>query len=126
MVLPQHVKKFIEANIDYIENEDWESLFKNWYIFGNDYYWEELVDCLNHAGIDILSTSVHARQNVILNISKALIANLLTTSSRITVNSMFEALRCYLGLEDEVLEHIFDQAAKSEGLARATNGWYRL
>lgn len=126
MNLPEQVKKFIEANIDYIENEDWGKLFANWYIFGNEYYWEDFVDCLNHAGIDILSTSVKARQDVILMISKALIANLLTTSSRITVNSMFEALRCDLGLEDEVLEHIFDQAAKSEGLARATNGWYRV
>ena len=38
MKLPEPVKRFIELNIDFIDNDDWYKVFVNWYTNGDDYY----------------------------------------------------------------------------------------
>ena len=42
----QAVKEFIEYNIDLIEKQNWEEVFKNWYLYNTDYYFEDVMDVL--------------------------------------------------------------------------------
>ena len=66
------LKRFIEDNIEYIENNDWDQLFKEWY---NLYacvdpqidaeYLKELFKSLQMAGIDCKEQSRDARTHIV-------------------------------------------------------------
>ena len=125
MKLPEPVKRFIELNIDFIEQEDWYKVFVNWYTNGDDYYLYEFFEALEKAGINIYEFA-DIRKKIIEQMIRATLQKYLQTSNKVTKSYIEESLASHLGLPyDDILE-IFDKVAKEMGLTKATNGWYRL
>lgn len=122
MKLPEPVKRFIELNIDYIEQDKWYEVFVNWYTNGNDYYLFEFVEALNEAGINYSDE----RKRVIEQMSKYIFEDKLKSSNRITESDMGDSLASDLGLTYYDIMEIFDKVAKDLHLTKAINGWYRL
>ena len=125
MKLSEPVKRFIELNIDFIEQEDWYKVFINWYTNGNDYYLYEFFEALDESGINIYEFA-DIRKKIIEQMIRATLQKYLQTSNKVTKSYIEESLASHLGLPyDDILE-IFDKVAKDMGLTKATNGWYRL
>lgn len=125
MKLPEPVKRFIELNIDFIEQDKWYEVFVNWYTNGNDYYLFEFIEALLEAGIDI-DDYADERKRVIAQMSKYIFEDKLKSSNRITKSDMGESLASDLGLTYDDIMEIFDKVAKDMQLTKATNGWYRV
>ena len=125
MKLPEPVKRFIELNIDFIEQDKWYEVFVNWYTNGNDYYLFEFIEALLEAGIDI-DDYADERKRVIAQMSKYIFEDKLKSSNRITKSDVEESLASDLGLSYDDIMEIFDEVAKDLRLTKATNGWYRL
>ena len=131
MKLPEPVKRFIELNIDFIENDDWYKVFVNWYTNGDDYYLFEFIEALKEAGINI-DDYADERKKVIEQMSKYIFEDTLKSSNRISRNGAEMELASDLGLSYDDITEIFDKVAKDLKLAKATNGakvivgWHRL
>jgi hypothetical protein len=125
MKLPDPVKRFIELNIDFIEQDKWYEVFVNWYTNGSDYYLFELIEALKEAGINI-DDYANERKRVIEQMSKYIFEDKLKSSNRITKSDMGESLASDLGLTYDDIMEIFDKVAKDLQLTKAINGWYRL
>ena len=125
MKLPEPVKRFIELNIDFIEQDKWYEVFVNWYTNGNDYYLFEFIEALREAGINI-DDYADERKRVIEQMSKYIFEDKLKLSNRITKSDMGESLASDLGLTYDDIVEIFDEVAKDLHLTKAINGWYRL
>lgn len=125
MKLPEPVKRFIELNIDFIEQDKWYEVFVNWYTNGNDYYLFEFVGALKEAGINIDDYD-DERKRVIEQMSKYIFEDKLKSSNRVTKSAIAESLASDLYLPYDEIVKIFDKVAKDLQLTKATNGWYRL
>lgn len=125
MSLPEQVKRFIELNIDYIEQDRWYEVFVNWYTNGNDYYLFEFIEALKEAGINI-DDYEDERKRVIKQVSKYIFQDKLKSSNRVTKSDMGESLASDLGLSYDDIMKIFDEVAKELNLTRSINGWYRV
>ena len=125
MKLPEPVRRFIELNIDFIEQDKWYEVFVNWYTNGNDYYLFEFIEALKEAGINI-DDYADERKKVIEQMSKYIFEDKLKSSNRITKSDMGESLASDLGLTYDDIMEIFDEVAKDLHLTKAINGWYRL
>ena len=125
MKLPEPVKRFIELNIDFIEQDKWYEVFVNWYTNGNDYYLYEFFEALDEAGINIHEFA-DTRKKIIEQMIRATLQKYLQTSNKVTKSYIEESLASDLGLPyDDVIE-IIDNVTKELGLTKATNGWYIL
>ena len=125
MKLPEPVKRFIELNIDFIEQNKWYEVFVNWYTNGNDYYLFEFIEALKEAGINI-DDYAEVRKVVLEQMSKYIFEDKLKSSNRITKSQAEEELASDLGLAYDDIMEIFDKVARDLKLTKATNGWYRL
>ena len=125
MKLPEPVKRFIELNIDFIEQDKWYEVFVNWYTNGNDYYLFEFIEALKEAGINI-DDYAEVRKVVLERMSKYIFEDKLKSSDRITKSQVEMELASDLGLAYDDIMKIFDKVARDMKLSEATNGWYRL
>lgn len=125
MKLPEPVKRFIELNIDFIEQDKWYEVFVNWYTNGNDYYLFEFIEALNEAGINIADYA-DERKRVIEQMSRYIFEDKLKLSNRVTKIEAVESVASDLGLDYNSIMKIFDKVAKDLKLTKATNGWYKL
>lgn len=122
----QEVKDFIEYNIDLIEEQNWKELFKNWYIYNKDYYFEDMMHVLKVAEPDIWKASWEARSNVLHMIAISVFTNMSQNRKTITLQDIGKELNSLFGVEGQDLINILDQAAKDAGLAKSPYGWYRV
>lgn len=120
------VKLFIEHNIDYIEENDWETFFKNWYIYNKDYYFEDLIEIFEQAGIDVWEESYEARAKILRNIAKNVFTNLSSRRATVTFQDIGSELSSLMGFEGQELVEVLNIAAKSVGLIKTDKGWERL
>ena len=125
MKLPEPVKRFIELNIDFIEQNMWYEVFVNWYTNGDDYYLFEFIEALKEAGINIDDYS-EVRKVVIEQMSKYIFEDKLKSSNRINRSQVSMELASDLGLPNDDIMQIFDKVARDMKLAKAINGWYRV
>ena len=125
MKLPEPVKRFIELNIDFIEQDRWYEVFVNWYTNADDYYLFEFIEALTEAGINI-DDYADERKRVVEQMSKYIFEDKLKSSNRITKIDAETELASDLGLPYDDIMEIFDKVAKDLHLTKATNGWYRL
>ena len=125
MKLPEPVKRFIELNIDFIEQDKWYEVFVNWYTNGNDYYLFELIEALKKAGINI-DDYADERKRVVEQMSNYIFEDKLKSSNRIAKSQAEMELASDLGLPHEDIMKIFDKVARDMKLSKAINGWYRL
>ena len=125
MKLPEPVKRFIELNIDLIEQDKWYEVFVNWYTNGNDYYIFEFFDALDKAGINIYEFA-DTRKKIIEEMSKYVFEDKLKSSNKVTKSYLEGSLASYLGLPYDAIVKIFDKVANDMQLTEAKDGWYRL
>ena len=125
MKLPEPVKRFIELNIDFIEQDKWYEVFVNWYTNGDDYYLYEFFEALDEAGINIHEFA-DVRKKIIEQMIRATLTDYLQIADRVTKSYMEESLASHLGLPYDDIIEIIDKVTKELGLTKATNGWYRL
>ena len=119
----EDVKEFIEYNIDYIDKHDWETVFKNWYIYDKDYYFDDFIGVLEQANIDVIEESRVARTNVLQGISKIIFSNLSQMYKLITFDMVYEKLNSLLGFDGQEFIRVLTPSAKSVGLVRCPEGW---
>lgn len=121
----QAVKDFIEHNIDYIDKHDWETVFKNWYIYKRDYYFDDFIEILEQADIDVWKESYEARAKILQNIAQAVFTNLSSSGVTVTFEDMGTELSSLMGFEGQELINVLNMAANSVGLIKTDKGWKR-
>ena len=119
------VKEFIEDNIDDIEKQDWETVFKNWYTDGDDYYFDDLIQTFRQANIDVFEEAKAARANVLQSESKIIFSNLSQMFNMITFYMVYEELNSLLGFERQEFVKVLTPSARAVGLVRCSEGWKR-
>ena len=121
----QAVKEFIEYNIDYIDKHDWDTVFKNWYIYNRDYYFDDFIEILEQADIDVWKESYEVRAKILQNIARAVFTNLSSSGVTVTFEDMGTELSSLMGFEGQELIDVLSLAANSVGLVKTDNGWKR-
>ena len=125
MKLPEPVKRFIELNIDFIEQDKWYEVFVNWYTNGDDYYLFEFIEALNQAGINIEDYK-QERKKIIEQMIRATLQKYLAKLDKVTQAYIEQSLASDLGLSYQDIQEIIDKVTKELNLRKATNGWYVL
>ena len=123
MKLLEPVKYFIEDNIEYIDKHDWKTVFKNWYIYDKEYCFDDFIEALEQAGIDVIEESRAARVYVLQGVSKVIFSNLSQMYKMITFDMMFEELNSLLGFEGQEFIRVLTPSARAIGLVRCSEGW---
>lgn len=121
----QAVKEFIEYNIDYIDKHDWETVFKNWYIYNKDYYFDDFIDILEQADIAVWEESYEIRTKILQNIARNIFTNLSSQGVTVTFQDMGSELSSLMGFEGQELIDVLTLAANSVGLVKSDKGWKR-
>jgi hypothetical protein len=121
----QAVKEFIEDNIELIDDGNWKEVFLNWYRYNNDYYFDEFIEILEHAGIDVLKESYVARARLLGDLAQMRFLYLITLYRTVTFEKIGEELSSLLGFEGQELINILDKAAVSANLIRSDKGWVK-
>ena len=124
--MTQAVKYFIEYNIDYIDKHDWETVFKNWYIYNEDYYFDDFIETLEQAGINVWKESYEARAKVLQKIAKNVFTNLSSGGVTVTFEDIGTELSSLMEFEGQELVDVLNIAAISAGLIKTAKGWKRL
>lgn len=119
------VKYFIEHNIDHIEKHDWREVFLNWYAYNKDYYFDEFIEILEQAGIDVWKESYEARARLLGDLAQMRFLHLITLYRTVTFEKIGEELSSLLGFEGQELINILDKAAVSANLIRSDKGWVK-
>ena len=119
------VKYFIEHNIDHIEKHDWREVFLNWYAYNKDYYFDEFIEILEQAGIDVWKESYEARARLLDDLAQMRFLHLITLYRTVTFEKIGEELSSLLGFEGQELINILDKAAVSANLIRSDKGWVK-
>ena len=125
MKLPEPVKRFIELNIDFIEQNKWYEVFVNWYTNGDDYYLFEFIEALNQAGINIEDYK-QERKKIIEQMIRATLQKYLAKLNKVTKAYIEQSLASDLGLSYQDIQEIIDKVTEELNLRKATNGWYVL
>lgn len=113
------VKKFIEDNINAIDEGDWYEVFSTWY----DHVWsgsgttEQLLDVFSSCGI---SPSVKARENIISDRLTEFFQNWIQDIKQRTTNEKRlnvvyisdDVIHNYLGLPPSVVDSLIHEVAK--------------
>jgi hypothetical protein len=123
--MTKDVKEFIEYNIDYIEKDDWKTVFKNWYIYNKDYYFDDFMDTLEQAGIDVWKESYEVRAKILQQIAKNVFTNLSSRGVIVTFHDIGSELSSLMGFKGQELVHILDMAANSIGMIKTDKGWFK-
>lgn len=111
------VKKFIEDNISYIENQNWKLFFTNWYIANVDYWWDDLIDVLKIVDENILEVTIETRKQLFIDFSRMIIAAFKPKQRSISKAQILELMQSVFGFEDLCdLYAMIDEAAATEGL----------
>lgn len=119
------VKYFIEHNIDYIDKHDWREVFLNWYAYNKNYYFDELIETLEEAGIDVWKESYEARARLLGDLAQMRFLHLITLYKTVTFEIIGEELSSLLGFEGQELMGILNRAATSANLIRSDKGWVK-
>ena len=119
----QAVKEFIEYNIDYIDKHDWDTVFKNWYIYNKDYYFDDFIEILEQADIDVWKESYEVRAKILQNIAQVVFTNLGSSGMTVTFQDMGTELSSLMGFEGQELVEVLNIAANSVGLVKTDKGW---
>ena len=131
------VKEFIEENIEYIEEYNWEQVFMNWY---QDAYGgieqdksriDELNDALWEAGITNLKETGNARKSVMTKVIDTIIENWIYLNEQGFWNGSYNYLNSLwiievelasdLGLDKDVIKQIIHNVAMSKGFTKYKN-----
>ena len=131
------VKQFIEENINYIEEYNWEMVFQNWY---NDAYGgmqqdqiriDELNDTLWEANIASLIQTLDARKAVMTEVINEIIDYWTDENERGTWNGSYNYLNSLwiidvqlasgLGLDRDVINQLIYDVAMSKGFTKYKN-----
>lgn len=118
-------KGFIESNIDYIEDENWEELVEAWYehfssgFFFADDYFTEFVETLQSAGINFITLSKNARKDFMSNLIDQILQDELESmsfrgSSEIKKSDILLQIDCVLGFTEQELDKIMEDVGEQK------------
>ena len=123
--MTEFVQGFIEANIDAIDEKDWEEVIEQWYsnasanfVYDDDEF-NELSRVMSAAGIDFMQESLKARTDFMKNLFSQILHEELEGmtwrgSSEIKKSDILMMLDSDLGFIKEELEPIMDDVAENE------------
>lgn len=121
--MTEFVKKFIESNIDAIEERDWTEVVSLWYgevvsdFTYNDDYFNEFSQIMSTAGIDFMEESLPARKSFMESILSQYLEGAVDSARyrgirEIDKNEVFMMVDSDLGFIREELEVILDDLAE--------------
>ena len=119
----QAVKEFIEYNIDYIDKHDWETVFKNWYIYNKGYYFDDFIEILEQADIDVWKESYEVRASILQKIAEVQFYTMSLRQNLVTFEDIGTVLNSLMGFEGQELVNVLNIAANSVGLIKTDKGW---
>ena len=123
--MTQAIKEFIEHNIDHIDKHDWKEVFLNWYAYNKNYYFDEFIETLEEAGIDVWKESYAARARLLGDLAQMRFSHLIRLYKTVTFEKICEELSSLLGFEGQELIDILNRAAISANLIKGKNGWVK-
>ena len=123
--MTQAIKEFIEHNIDYIDKHDWRKLFLNWYAYNKNYYFDEFIETLEEAGIDVWKESYEARARLLGDLAQMRFLHLITLYKTVTFEQIGQDMLSLLGFDGQVLIDILNRASASANLIRSDKGWVK-
>ena len=120
----EHIKNFIEENIQEIENEDWYGVFFSWYLHWATYdivkdrsLIHDLYDVLETVFDNVMFDSLDARMIIVQDAMEEYINARASNphANNISFTAADDALNSRLDLEVDTLLEIFKDAAKQCG-----------
>lgn len=116
------VKKFIEFNIDYIEDANWDNVIETFYEqFGSpfdtgDEDFKELAEILQTAGIDFMRLTEITRRQFMSNVINQILHDKLESislrgSNEINKYDILMHIDCDLGFTEQELDKIMEDVA---------------
>lgn len=116
------IKKFIEENIDIIDDQNWEKLVEAWYehfssdFFCSDDYFTEFAEVLQAAGINFMTLSENARKEFMSNLIDQILHEELESMSfrgkdEVKKFDILLDIDCYLGFTEQELDKIMEDVA---------------
>lgn len=122
--MTQLVQEFIEENIDYIEEGDWNTIIESWYELASsiftctDEQFEELTNVLETAGIDFMSQTEKTRKEFMSNLVDQILHDELESmsfrgSSEIKKSDILLHIDCALGFTEQELDKIMEDVAEN-------------
>lgn len=132
-LLEPFVAKFIEANINLIEKEDWQSVFLNWYTVAIEIWpdyeeFENFIDVLVEAGIEY---DRNVLDSVVTNILESILLGLKdqeelmddeNTTHKIFYQSVINAMNSQLGYTMRDLRNMIHDVGIKHGMAEISGG----
>ena len=123
--MTEFVQGFIEANIDSIDDKNWDEVIEQWYSnvssnFGyNDDEFNELSIVMSTAGINFMEESLNARKDFMRNLLSQILHDELEGtafrgSQEVKKNEVLMFVDSDLGFIREELEEILDDVAEQE------------
>ena len=124
-----HVKRFIEENIDLIEKEDWRGVFLSWYLhysavelYTDTRNFREFIEVMEAAYPDFAVESQDIRQDVLRDRMEMYINDCVQAGrEQIRYTSCIESLLSTFGEHEYFLKQLFKQAAKNCGFNVSSN-----
>lgn len=124
--MTDHVKRFIEENIELIEKEDWEKLFHDWYFryfimdVNVDYkQLQELFEIFRDSGINLAKESETARQSLIVKYMHEYIEEMqFRGEETVTWAEAVNSLHSMLGVNLLDTKKLFRSVCDANGLER--------
>lgn len=131
--MTENVKRFIEDNIEIIEQQDWEKLFEDWY-FGYsmmdvevDYkQLKELFDIFRESGINLAKESETARESLIVKYMNEYVEEKqFLEEETVTWAAAVNSLHSRLGVNLIDTKNLFRSVCEAKGLEPTSDNGIR-
>lgn len=123
--MTQLVQEFIEENIDYIEEADWDTIIELWYELASsiftctDEQFEELTNVLETAGIDFMSQTETTREKFMSNLIDQILNDEVESARFRNTDEIKKAdilmqVDCNLGFTEAELDKIMEEVGENK------------
>lgn len=123
--MTQLVQEFIEENIDYIEEADWDTIIELWYELASsiftctDEQFEELTNVLETAGINFMSQTEKTRKEFMSNLIDQILNDEVESARFRNTDEIKKAdilmqVDCNLGFTEAEIDKIMEEVGENK------------
>ena len=120
--MTQFIQKFIEKNIDLIEDNKWDEVFLNWYTYAYDLWpddkneFKQFISLLHDAGIELDLDVAHAVIKGLIEDTIIAEKNSILQTRHISIFGIVNNLNSFLGHSEQDIKKIIDETSTKLGM----------
>ncbi len=105
------IKRFIEQNIENIDQDNWEAVFQNWYDSLGDLSENDFNDFLETLNNIEIHPDLDTRKSVLLTAIENILDLFMSNTHNVSLSLVLSGLNSYLGIPEAIVKSmIFDVA----------------